>query len=232
MNRELFELSYSMKKRFQKKVVFFIFYFLSIFVVLNLIINLLFFSYRQKSSSMNPDIPSGSCIIFTGINKNLYRGDVVLMKDRTSESKNFFIKAFDLLSSFFTFGQITPSKLNHKMGNEELIRRVIALPGDEVSMTDYKLYIKPKGENHFFSEFELSNKAYNIEVRPYPAVWDMELGVSGSFEPFVLAEDEYFILGDNRISCVDSRIWGPVKKSDIKAVALFQFFPLDKIKAF
>ncbi|MEE1166565.1 MAG: signal peptidase I [Treponema sp.] len=232
MNKELLALSYSMKKRFQRKVVFFVVYFLSIFVVLNLIINFVFYSYKTKSYSMSPDIPAGSCIIFNGLDKNPSRGDVVLMNERTKESKGMGVKVLDLLISFFTFGQVTPSKLLGEMGKEELIRRVVGLPGDEVSMIDYKLYIKPKGEKHVFSEFELTSKTYNVDVRPYPAVWDMEVGVSGYFDPIILGDDEYFVLGDNRISCVDSRIWGPVKKSEIKASALFQFYPLDKIKAF
>ena len=48
----------------------------------------------------------------------------------------------------------------------------------------------------------------------------------------VLHEEEYFVLGDNRNSCIDSRLWGVVPKSDIKATALFCYFPFSKLRLF
>ena len=57
---------------------------------------------------------------------------------------------------------------------------------------------------------------------------DEDAGVAST--PITLGEDEYFVLGDNRNSSVDSRLTGPVKKQGIKASSVFQFFPLSKIK--
>ena len=118
------------------------------------------------------------------------------------------------------------------MGDQFLIRRVIGMPGDTIYMRDHVLYIKPQGDKHFLTEFELIKKSYNINVLASPAGWDNLIGVTGSFEEIVLGENEYFVLGDNRNSCIDSRLWGVVPKSDIKATALFCYFPFSKLRLF
>jgi len=46
-----------------------------------------------------------------------------------------------------------------------------------------------------------------------------------------LKEDEYFVLGDNRLISKDSRSFGTVKKENIKGQVIFRFFPLTKIKS-
>lgn len=122
--------------------------------------------------------------------------------------------------------------LQSRMGNENLIRRVIGVPGDEIYMRDYVVYIKPRGEKFFLTEFELVEKPYNTEINAAPALWDMTVGVAGTFDTISLGENEYFVLGDSRNSSVDSRLWGAVCAKDIRAVALLQYFPLNKIRFF
>ena len=112
------------------------------------------------------------------------------------------------------------------------IRRVIGMPGDEIYMLDYVLYIKPADQKHYLTEFELSDKTYNLTFLTPPAEWDGSVGVKGSFEPITLGQDEYFVLGDNRISVSDSRLWGPVTKQDIKGRIILKYFPLKTIKLY
>ena len=40
------------------------------------------------------------------------------------------------------------------------LRRVIGMPGDIIYMRDYVLYVKPAGEKHFLTEFEIIEKNY------------------------------------------------------------------------
>lgn len=42
---------------------------------------------------------------------------------------------------------------------------------------------------------------------------------------FVLGEDQYFVLGDNRAASFDSRSWGPITRGDIIGKARFRFWP-------
>ena len=44
---------------------------------------------------------------------------------------------------------------------------------------------------------------------------------------YILKENEYYVLGDNRICSSDSRIWGSVKKEQILGKVIFKYWPLD-----
>lgn len=231
MNKDLYELSYSAKKDFNKKVFHIVLFVVLIYLSINLILNFVIFPLRQKSVSMEPDIIENSCIFFTPL-KGCSRGDVVLLEPFTEEKLNFLSKMSDLFVRFFTAQQFSIYRDKKLMGDQFLIRRVIGMPGDTIYMRDHVLYIKPQGDKHFLTEFELIKKSYNINVLASPAGWDNLIGVTGSFEEIVLGENEYFVLGDNRNSCIDSRLWGVVSKSDIKATALFCYFPFSKLRLF
>ena len=47
-----------------------------------------------------------------------------------------------------------------------------------------------------------------------------------------LKDDEYFVMGDNRMFSSDSRSWGPVPESDITGEAFIRAWPLNKITVF
>ena len=47
-----------------------------------------------------------------------------------------------------------------------------------------------------------------------------------------LGKDEYFVMSDNRVSSIDSRLWGAVKSNKIQGKVLIRYFPLNKIAIF
>lgn len=81
---------------------------------------------------------------------------------------------------------------------ETQIRRIIAAEGDVVDITAEGLKI---------NGYLQSETGIYTETLPYK---------EGITFPITLGKDEYFVLGDARTGAKDSRIYGAVKKSDIK----------------
>lgn len=232
MNKKLFELSYSVRKDFEKRISFAFFFVICIFVVINILINFVIFPVRTASDSMEPDSPKNSCILFSPLKRNVERGSVVLLEPLLNSENSMVLKFADCFVRFFTAQQFSIISSRKNMGANRLVRRVIAVPGDTIYMRDYVMYIKPAGENFFLTEFELVKKPYNVSINAAPSLWDSSVGVCGSFDQITLGEDEYFVLGDYRNSCVDSRFFGTVKSKEFKAGALFSYFPLNKIRIY
>lgn len=94
--------------------------------------------------------------------------------------------------------------LDEEYDNEIIIKRIIGLPGETVEIKDNEIYI-----NGRVIEDEY---AY---------------GDTSDYEKITLADDEYFILGDNRLISKDSRYFGPVKESDLMGRVVFRIWPFD-----
>ncbi|MGU8793589.1 signal peptidase I [Clostridium perfringens] len=88
-----------------------------------------------------------------------------------------------------------------KNGKEE-IRRIIAVPGDTVDITRDGLKI-----NGYLQQ---ENSIY-AETLPY---------LEGIKFPVTVGKDNYFVLADARLNTRDSRMYGTVKKEEIKGVVM------------
>ena len=232
MNRQLFEYSYELKKQNKRRVISLIAYLILVYFILNVIFDFLIFPVRQNSNSMIPDFSEGSISFITKIYPSPKRGDVVLLKSRNATEHNFFEKVWHNVSSFFTAQQYDSYVDSNYPGTNLQLRRIVGMPGDEIYMKDYVLYIKPANEKHFLTEFELSEKPYNLTFLTPPSQWNGSVGVKGSFDPIIIGNDEYFVLGDNRISISDSRLWGSVSKQEISGRVILRYFPIKSLKLY
>ena len=97
-----------------------------------------------------------------------------------------------------------------EQGDENIIKRVIGLPGEKVEIKNDSIYINDK---------KITDKYGYID--PVSA----KNGYSVTMKALTLKDDEYFVLGDNRVISADSRIFGPIKASDIKGTANFIIYP-------
>lgn len=95
--------------------------------------------------------------------------------------------------------------------NKLLIKRVIGLPGDKITINDGKVYINDK---------------------EYDESYLKDGYTTGSVNNFKVPKGEYFVMGDNRVVSIDSRYSevGCVKKDAIKGRAVLRLFPFTKIK--
>lgn len=96
--------------------------------------------------------------------------------------------------------------LDEEKDNEKIIKRVIGLPGETVAIKKGKIYINDKVIDDEY--------AY---------------GETSEYDKVTLEDDEYFILGDNRLISKDSRYFGPIKENEIKGKIVFRLFPFTKI---
>ncbi len=86
-----------------------------------------------------------------------------------------------------------------------LIKRVIGLPGETLEIHDGAVYID--GEK--LKEDYLKEAIYS------------------EYGPYTIPGDSYFVMGDNRNDSQDAMFWENkfIKKSDIKAKAMFRYYP-------
>ncbi len=91
-----------------------------------------------------------------------------------------------------------------KEKSEYLIKRVIGLPGENISYKNGKLYINGK---HIKEDFK------HKETMDFSTT---------------LGKDEYFIMGDNRTNSTDSRIFGPVSRDEIIGKTSLTILPISR----
>lgn len=146
-------------------------------------IGIIVFVILIKQFVMSPIIVNGESMM-----KTLHDKDVMIL-DRISY-KMADIERFDIVVV--------------DEGSEYIIKRVIGLPGEEVSCEDGKLFVNGK---------EIKD-SYGI-------------GLTDDFV-FEVPQGEYFVLGDNRENSMDSRYFGSFKKDDILGKTKLVLFPLKR----
>ena len=117
----------------------------------------------------------------------------------------------------------------------DLVKRLVGLPGDTLSMRDGQLYVNgtpqeepyavhvdPRSDNFHPSmdwqrEF-LATPRRDASYRPTRDDWG----------PIVVPPENYFVMGDNRDQSLDSRYWGFVPASSIKGKAVMLYFSWDR----
>lgn len=91
---------------------------------------------------------------------------------------------------------------------DDLIKRVIGLPGDVVEGRDGQVFINGEA----LSE-------------PY-----LDAGtVIGDFAPVEVPLDHVFVMGDNRGNSSDSRVFGPINVDRIEGEAFLRYWPLSRL---
>lgn len=163
------------------------------------------------SGSMRPTLKEGDRIIVERCSRFFTtpkRGDIMVFYPPFVELKQSKIAVFKRLTGFFC-------------DDIAFIKRVIGLPGEKFEIKRdktgaYAVYIndKPLDEPYIKSKFE------------FTPCEDPRVNCG----PFIIPEDNYMMLGDNRNNSQDGRFWGTLNKKQFIGKAVFRFWPITRIK--
>ena len=101
----------------------------------------------------------------------------------------------------------------------DMVKRCIGIEGDTIEVRDKDLYINGKW---------VDDAAYtqhsDPRVIPGSSSSAGQAGRRDNFGPYLVPEDHYFCMGDNRDQSYDSRFWGPVSKDQVKGRAFLIYW--------
>jgi signal peptidase I len=158
------------------------------------------------SESMLPTIEVNDRVM---VNKLAYkwgepqRGDIVVFRDPREPEIEESIPEAVIRSVLEAVGVRT-------RGSDDLIKRVIGLPGDSIVIQGNQIVI-------------------NGDPLVEPYLEDVEMPDEG---PFLVAEGEVFLMGDNRNASFDSRRFGPVPLDDLIGQAFVTIWPFSHFGGF
>lgn len=146
-----------------------------------------FQTFYIPSVSMVPTLQVGDRIIVSKLSTafgDINRGDVIVFKHPPREQCG---------------GDTGP--------NSDLVKRVIGLPGDELTSRNNTIYVNGKKlVEHWEHAPDLGSEIGYVKV----------------------PKNQYFMMGDNRPSSCDSRMWGTLPKSLIVGKVVLRIWPLSQ----
>jgi signal peptidase I len=193
-----------------------------IFLLMILIVS----SLRSALADWN-DVPTGS------MKPTIQEGDRVVVNKL----------AYDLKIPFTTIkivGWDDPKRgdivvLFSPVDGTRLVKRVVALPNDQVEMRENQLYINGQvAKQSPVATTELADygRAYvfaeNLQGHTHKMMVTPEIPAVRSFGPVVVPKGNYFVLGDNRDNSNDSRFIGFIERRRIVGEAVAVAFSLDR----
>jgi signal peptidase I len=95
----------------------------------------------------------------------------------------------------------------------DFIKRILAVPGERVAVQNGFVYVN-------------GNKLTESYI---PSDYETIAGKFINGRTVTMGPNEYFAVGDNRSHSSDSRVWGPVDKSEIIGKAFFRYWPMNQI---
>lgn len=183
-----------------------------------------FFTNKQISTNPSPQEEN----FFVEIIKFALLAAIIVIPFRIFVAEPYIVQGASMSPTYETGHYLIINKFSHKFQEVDrgavvvfrypndptrfFIKRVIALPGETLRILDRQVSVKQVGSDEFIpleEEYIKNTIQNNLEVD--------------------IAEDEYFVMGDNRGNSSDSRSWGALNESFIKGQPFIRLFPLSGI---
>ncbi len=162
------------------------------------------------SASMKNTIIEGDRVFvqkLTSWNRSIQRGDVIVFYPPSESLLNDFWSVFTRLTGIFC-------------KDIAYIKRVVAIGGDKFEIKE-----ELNGNSYVYVNDVKLEEPYILTHKDWISCKEgMYCG------PFIIPEDSYFMMGDNRGNSLDSRFWGVLNKDRVIGRATFLFWPLNRIK--
>jgi signal peptidase I len=104
----------------------------------------------------------------------------------------------------------------------DLVKRVIGLPGETISLAGGRVYIN----GHVLAEPWLPTQ---VQTETYPGPSQASYALH---HPYRIPQGQVYVMGDNRTFSCDSRYWGPVAESTIVGKVDLRIWPLSRLAIF
>lgn len=179
-----------------------------VFFAILLLFGFFYAPSKIEGESMENTIYDGDWLIIDRINLNtdtLERGDIIIMK---GEPKKFTLLKFLNNSNFAK--QFLPSSIG-----EDWIKRIVAIEGDIVELFNDSIYVN--GVRLVEPYLKTRNSTYDKGLTEFP---------------YTVPENEFFIMGDNRLVSHDSRNIGSIGADEILGTSNFRILPLSRFGKF
>lgn len=176
-------------------------------------------------------IPTGSMI------PTLLIGDYIVVNKFIYSSTSSALERAFLPSREIRRGDIVVFKFPEEP-EKDYIKRIVGLPGEIIEIRNKTVHIngQPLDEPYKVHETDLNQDSWNrvkegkppgqlaaaTPRRRRPALYRSDDHTD--FGPFLIPNDSYFAMGDNRDNSKDSRSWGPVPRGNIKGRAFVIFW--------
>jgi signal peptidase I len=153
---------------------------------------------------------------------------VVALVVRTFVFETFYIPSLSMANTLQVNDRVIVNKLSYKfhsihrgdvvvfrkppnlqLNDEDLIKRVIGLPGEQISGHDGSVYVDGR-------------KLTEPYVNP-------ACGGTSDFNPVTVPKDDIFVMGDNRCNSEDSRVFGPISQDLVVGHAFVRVWPLSRL---
>ena len=164
-----------------------------------------------QQPSMFPTLKANQRLILNRLSRTLNetpnRGDIITFEAPSKSNAESQRASYDNEPTGW-FSKFTYYVLEiHKMS---YIKRVIALPGEHVQITEGKVYINGEELKEEYLQEGVTTEAKN----PY-------------LTDFIVPEDCVFAMGDNRLQSSDCRLFGCIPIDKVESKVWIRFWPLN-----
>jgi signal peptidase I len=159
---------------------------------------------------------------------------IIIVSIRSFVMQPFFVSGKSMEPNFHNGDYLIVNEISYKFSDpkrgdvivfrypkrpaEFFIKRIVGLPGERIEIKDNKITIYNNDHPGGFVLDESKYIPFNIST-------------TGSFT-VNLKNDEYYVLGDNRVASADSRIWGVLERRFIVGRAWIRAWPFGDFAVF